>query len=254
MTRRLAAAFTAALGMFTAGLLVPAAASAAPAKDAAAKDPVVIVAGTFGPAVFYEPLAARARAEGYSVSIFQLTNLGTGDIADTAKDLAAFVDGVRRDTGAAKVDLVGHSQGGLVARQYVKSEGGESTVDSLVSLGAPQYGTAVANIAEFFGGGDCLKIVACQQMAVDSNFVNSLNEGDDTIGDVRYTNIYTSLDELVRPVENAALEDGAANVRVQSQCPARVVAHVGLATDGTVYDGVSDALRGDPVELNCVAV
>lgn len=225
---------------------------AAPATAAAADgpDPVVIVNGTFGPAFFYEPLAARLRADGHEVHIFQLTDLGTGDIAATARDLARFVDG----TGAARVDLVGHSQGGLVARHYVKYGGGADTVDSLVSLGTPHYGTAVANIAEFFGAGNCLGIVACQQMAVGSDFVNDLNAGDDTIGSVRYTNLYTALDELVRPVANAALQDGATNVLIQSQCPLRVVEHVGLALDGTVYDGVHDALLGRPIWLNCFAV
>lgn len=233
-------------------LFVVIAAPGASAK-AADSDPVILVAGTFGPAFFYEPLAKRLRADGHEVRIFQLTNLGTGDIAGTARDLDAFADRVRAETGAAKVDLVGHSQGGLVARQYVKSAGGASEVDSLVSLGTPHYGTVVANIADFFGGGDCLTIVACQQMAVGSSFLDALNDGDDTIGSVRYTNIYTKYDELVRPVANASLADGATNVLVQSQCPARFVAHVGLALDGTVYDGVHDALAGEPIDLNCWA-
>lgn len=226
-----------------------------PGNSAAAggSDPVVIVNGTFGPAFFYEPLAERLRHDDHEVFIFELTNLGTGDIAATAQDLSAFVADVRARTGAEKVDLVGHSQGGLVARQYVKYLGGDSTVDSLVSLGTPHYGTAVANIADFFGGGDCLGVVACEQMAVGSAFVNALNDGDDTIGAVRYTNLYTSLDELVRPVENATLQDGATNVLVQSQCPYRVVAHVGLALDGTVYSGIHDALAGEPIQLDCFA-
>jgi len=217
-------------------------------------DPVVIVNGTFGPAFFYEPLAKRLRDDDHQVFIFELTNLGTGDIAATAQDLADFVAGVREQTGAAKVDLVGHSQGGLVARQYVKYLGGDATVDSLISLGAPHYGTAVANIAAFFGAGNCLGIVACQQMAVGSDFVNALNDGDDTIGAVRYTNFYSNLDELVRPVANAALEDGATNVKIQSQCPVRIVEHVGLALDGTVYTGIRQALAGQPIHLDCWAV
>ncbi|HEY0448849.1 hypothetical protein [Actinophytocola sp.] len=40
---------------------------------------------------------------------------------------------------------------------------------------------------------------------------------------------------------------------IQSQCPFRAVAHVGLALDGTVYDGVHDALLGQPIRLNCWA-
>jgi triacylglycerol lipase len=234
-------------------ICLPLVLSATPAS-AAAPDPVIIVNGTFGPAFFYEPLAARLRHDGYRVFIFELTNLGTGDIAGTARDLAAFAGGVRAQTGAAKVDLVGHSQGGLVARQYVKFLAGSSTVDSLVSIGAPHYGTAVANIADFFGAGNCLGIVACQQMAVGSAFLNALNAGDDTIGSVRYTNLYTIYDELVRPVDNAGLRDGATNVLIQSQCPFRVLGHIGLALDGTAYDGIHDALRGARIDLSCLAL
>ena len=58
-------------------------------------------------------------------------------------------------------------------------------------------------------------------------------------------------DELVRPVGNAAMRDGATNVLIQSQCWLRVVGHVGLILDGTVYSGVVDALRHEPVRLNC---
>src|SRR4051812_39573519 len=146
MVRRLTLLLTAVVTTLT----VPMAGSA----DAATPDPVVIVAGTFGPAFFYEPLAARLRHDGYQAFIFELTDLGTGDIANTAQDLRAFVDGVRARTGAAKVDLVAHSQGERVARQYVKFGGGSSTVDSLVGLAGPNYGTAVANIAAFFGAGN----------------------------------------------------------------------------------------------------
>jgi pimeloyl-ACP methyl ester carboxylesterase len=45
---------------------------------------------------------------------------GTGDIAASAGQLAAFVTRVRAATGAAKVDLVGHSQGGMMPRYYLK--------------------------------------------------------------------------------------------------------------------------------------
>ena len=124
--------------------------AAAPAGSATA-DPVIIVAGTFSPAFANEPLAARLRADGYRVWIFELPALGTGDIAASARSLNTFADSVRAQTGASKVDLIGHSQGGLVARQYVKFAGGSSEVDSLVSLGAPHYGTYVANLVNFLG-------------------------------------------------------------------------------------------------------
>ena len=249
MNHRFAAALAAA-SVLVGGLAV---ATATPA-GAVPPDPVIIVAGTTSPAFANEPLAARMRADGYQVWIFELPGLGLGDIRDTARALNTFADGVRAQTGAARVDLVGHSQGGLVARQYVKSEGGAAEVDSVISLGAPHYGTSVANIASFLGFGNCLGITACNQMAVGSSFLNDLNAGDDTIGSVRYTNIFTNYDELVRPVTNATLRDGATNVRVQSQCWLRVVGHLGLILDGTVYSGVQDALAGRPITLSCWAL
>src|ERR1044072_6958868 len=88
------------------------------------KDPVIIVAGTNSPGWYYNVLADRLRADGYDVHIYKLKGLGNGDIADTTRDFAAFADQVRAETGADKVDLVGHSQGGLVARPHGKSQGG----------------------------------------------------------------------------------------------------------------------------------
>ena len=230
---------------------------ALPATSASAapeKDPVIIVAGTLSPAFANEPLAARLRADGYKVWIYELPGLGLGDIGQTSVPLGNLVDQVRAQTGAAKVDLIGHSQGGLVARYYVKNLGGSAKVDRVISLGAPHYGTYVANLVTFFGFGSCAGVVACQQMSIGSSFLANLNAGPDVISPVKYTNIYTALDELVRPVTNATLQDGATNVKVQSQCLLRVVGHLGLILDGTVYDGVRDALRDEAVRMNCFAL
>ena len=244
-----------ALALLTGLLLATTVAVAGPSPaGAATRDPVIIVAGTFSPAFANEPLAARLRADGYQVWIFQLPNLGLTDIDGASAALDDFADGVRASTGASRVDLIGHSQGGLVARGYVKWHGGASEVDSLISLGAPHYGTYVANLVSFLGLGSCLGVVACEQMTIGSSYLNALNAGDDTIGNVRYTNIYTAYDELVRPVGNATLRDGATNVKVQSQCWFRVVGHVGLILDGAVYSGVEDALEGRRVSLSCWAV
>ncbi|MEJ7584032.1 MAG: alpha/beta fold hydrolase [Acidimicrobiales bacterium] len=244
------------LAFFTLTAVVATVALVLPAQGAGAlpPDPVVIVAGTFSPAFANEPLAARMRSDGFDVSIFELPTLGTQDINLSAKALNTFVDGVRARTGAARVDLVGHSQGGLVARSYVKSYGGASEIDSLITLGTPNRGTYVANLASFLGFGNCLAVVACTQMATGSAYLNALNAGDDTIGAVRYTTFRTLFDELVRPVDNATLFDGATNVLIQSKCWLRVVGHVGLILDGTVYSGVRQALQGQSINLNCFAL
>lgn len=231
-----------------AGIVVPASAA-----GAATRDPVVLVAGTGSPGFAMEPLAYRLRQDGYDVSIFELPTLGTQDINLSAKALATFVDQVLASEGVARVDLVGHSQGGLVSRDYVKNYGGASKVDSHITLGAPHQGTAIANLVNFFA--NCIGVIACEQMSIGSSFLNSLNAGDDTIGSVRYTTIRTLQDELVRPVDNAKMYDGTVNVLIQSKCWARVVGHVGLILDGTAYSAVRQALEGKTaISPNCWAV
>jgi pimeloyl-ACP methyl ester carboxylesterase len=193
------------------------------------------------------------RADGFR-SRSTSSGLGFGDIRLSAGLLKVQVDKVRAATGAAKVDLVAHSEGGLVARWYVKFLGGADAVGRFVSLGSPQQGTYVANILKFVGLGSCAGIVACQQMSIGSEFLNELNGGDDTPGPVRWTTVRTWQDELVRPVGNAALADGATNVLIQSTCPLRVVGHLGLVLDGTTYTVVRQALTDAPIRPNCFAL
>ena len=271
LLRTILAALTA-----TAALLVPAtAAAAAPATDsttatestsatdssaaetvavAADANPVIVVGGLIGISIAYEPIAARLRADGFRVSIYQLPGLGFGDIRESARALASYVDQIRATTGAAKVDLVTHSEGGLVSRWYVKFLGGTGKVDHYISLGSPQQGTYVANILQFVGLGSCAGIVPCQQMSIGSDFLTGLNGGDETPGAVRWTTVRTWQDELVRPVGNAALADGATNVLIQSWCPLRVVGHLGLVLDGTTYTVVRQALTDAAIRPNCFAV
>ena len=96
-------------------------ASAPPAPAALANDPVIVVAGTFSPGFANQLIAQRLRNNGFDVTVFELPTLGTQSIATTAKALGPIVDQVRARTGAARVDLVGHSQGGLVARDGVRT-------------------------------------------------------------------------------------------------------------------------------------
>ena len=93
-------------------------------------------------------------------------------------------------------------------------------------------------------------------MAVGSTFLNNLNAGDDTIGNVSYTNIASIFDEVVVPYSTAFLNNDGnnTNVRLQSPCWARVVDHIGLPLDGTVYSGITDALAHQAITLNCFAL
>jgi triacylglycerol esterase/lipase EstA (alpha/beta hydrolase family) len=232
--------------------------NAAPAGAAPPQDPVIVVSGfSTGPlnASGYGTLVDRLRRDGYHVELFVYPDYGVGDIRNHASRLASMVADVKARTGAAKVDLVAHSMGATVSREYLKNQGGTAHVDSLIMLGAANYGTAIANAGAFLTFGTCLGITACPQMALGSSFLNALNDGDDTPGEVRYTSIATRAEWMVLPYHSAFLaNDGnIANITIQDQCWFRWPDHLGIIHDSAVYDGVRDALRGEPVRLDCNA-
>ena len=221
-------------------------------------DPVVIVAATFNDQalaeVNYAAMADRLRRDGFRPYVFGLPGGGLTDVEPTAAALAAYVVGVLAETGAERVDLVGHSQGGVVGRYFIRFLGGERVVDAMVSLGAPHYGSEVADVLALGGLWDCLSLSACHQATTTSEFLRALNEPDDTWGAVDYTNVATALDVLVVPHTNALLRsrDGRnVNVVVQDQCPRSQVDHAHLGDDDGVYGAVVDALAGRPVRVDC---
>jgi hypothetical protein len=78
------------------------------------------------------------------------------DYQRIARDLAAHIEQVRKETAVVQVDVIGHSLGGLVARYFVQTEGGR-LVRRLVTLGTPYL--ALHNPAQelaVFGADDAL--------------------------------------------------------------------------------------------------
>lgn len=232
-------------------------AAAAPSQE---PDPrlVIVIAGTGvnQPVadMFYRPQAERIRSDGYEVHIFGLPGSGLGDIRDTSQALKDFAEQKLADSDAETMDLVGHSQGGLVGRYYITRLGGEDKVDRMVSLGTPQHGTTWANIGNFLGVDAFCQ--ACDDMSHGSDFLTELNDPSDSEGDVHYTNIASRFDEVVVPYPTAfqLADENVTNVLIHDQCPLRPVEHILLPLDGTVHSGVRQALADeDDIRLDCLA-
>src|SRR5690606_36126263 len=68
---------------------------------------------------------------------------GSAPIAESADAVAQAVDEVRRETGAARVDVAAHSMGGLAARHYVKFLGDAGSVGTYVDFGTPNSGQSL---------------------------------------------------------------------------------------------------------------
>lgn len=208
--------------------------------DDADHEPVILVHGTFA-----EPeenwgwnYAAALPERGYDVCTVRLPDRSLGDIQLSSEYVVHAVREMASRSGE-KVDVLGHSQGGLQPRWAVKWwPDVRAAVDDLVTLASPHHGTIPADLAWEFGCFD-----SCMQMSRNSNFVAALNRDDETPGEVSYTSVYSLTDELVQPAapEATAALDGGVNVLVQELCPGRPAEHAQFAADAAVHAVVMDA-------------
>jgi triacylglycerol lipase len=202
--------------------------------------PVVLVPGTFE-ATSWTAIGDGLAARGYCVKTFNYSALGTGPIAQSARKLGHFVDRVLTRTRAARVSIVGHSEGGVTARYYVKLLGGAAKVKDLVALSPPNHGTTTPLVIP----GAVLGCVACVQQAAGSNFLATLNAGDGTPPPVDYTMIETAYDLVVTPYQSAFLQGPAnriTNVVLQDACPGDLASHLTVTSDPVAVQWVEEAL------------
>ena len=221
--------------------------------------PVVIVHGTFGDRKsLLDNLSAAMVDDGFCVYSLDYGNRGTGPVEQSAEQLAAFVYRVRQATGAAKVSMVGHSQGGMMPRYYIKLLGGAEVVEDLVGLAPSNHGTSSTG----GGAGSPNPLLdtfcpACQQQSAGSEFLANLNADDETPGTASYTNITTKYDEVVVPHTSGYLEPGpqTTNLTLQDVCPTDLAEHIQIPMSRTAIALTLDALTrpgpADPTLRTC---
>ncbi|UNZ22134.1 alpha/beta fold hydrolase [Streptomyces sp. 891-h] len=219
---------------------------------------VVLVHGTFGNSVDnWLGLAPYLVRRGYCVFSLDYGQLpgkpffhGLGPIEDSARQLAAYVDKVLAATGTDKVDIVGHSQGGMMPRQYLKFLGGAPKVNALIGIAPSNHGTTLSGLAEladkFPPIGDVVDEIgpALLQQKEGSDFLKKLNAGGDTVPGVKYTVIATRYDEVVTPYKTQFLEGpDVKNVTLQELCPLNISEHLAVAlVDRMAWHETANAL------------
>ncbi|MFI6869039.1 esterase/lipase family protein [Nocardia sp. NPDC050406] len=246
--------------------------------------PVLLVHGTWGNQSSWDVLAPQLKAQG--LCVFSLNYgyaphsvrgvdpgvYGTADIRSSAKELAHFVDRVRTATGAAKVDIVAHSQGGPLVRQYLRFEGGahrdnpaRNTVERLITIAATHHGTTAEGLGELLPTGSAtgtidglismaLGTAAAQQLS-KSDFLRTLNAAGDTEPGIHYTAIASRVDRVVTPPEATFLRAGRGatveNLWVQDLCPTDTFHHGILPESPAVAYYVHRALNLEYPESPC---
>ncbi|MBA8792634.1 pimeloyl-ACP methyl ester carboxylesterase [Friedmanniella endophytica] len=204
--------------------------------------PVLLVPGYGGTGASLQGLAAELRGTGRDALVVPEVGDGTGDLSAQADALGRFAASVLDRTGAPSVDVVGYSAGGVVARLWVADGTGHRLARRVVSLGAPQHGTTQAQLAGELGGG-CP--TACEQLVPDSPLLRRLAADGETPPGPVWVTLRSTADQVVTPVDSAAL-DGALNVVVQQVCPAARTTHAGLPDDPVTRALVRSALGVGP--------
>ncbi|GHD47705.1 lipase [Streptomyces mirabilis] len=233
--------------------------------------PVVLVHGTFANSIdnwlaFTPYLVDRGYCV-FSLDYGQLPGVplfnALGPIDKSAEQLQVFVDKVLTATGAAKADLVGHSQGGLMPRYYLKFLGGAAKVNTFVGIAPDNHGTTLdglTNLLPYFPGAEDLLSAATPALAdqiVGSAFLTKLNAGGDTVPGVHYTVIATKYDEVVTPYRSQFLTGSDVhNVLLQDLCPVDLSEHAAIGLlDRIAFHEAANAL--DPAHAtptNCASV
>ena len=178
--------------------------------------PVILLHGTCDSKGIWQLLGADLREDGWAVFAPDYGTRATGLIPDSAAQVGAYIQAVMHATGAKKVIIMGHSQGGLVARYWMRLLGGAKYVKHLVCIGTPNHGTTQGGILSplvtshradsvmqsvidaYFGP-------AGAQQIVGSDILDQVNRDGDLEEGVTYTNIVTRSDAVVVPPESCFL-------------------------------------------------
>ena len=216
-------------------------------------EPVILVHGTgLNGGNSWAAYGAELAADGFCVwapTIGAPPGLGSTGGLDSltgasALQLAAEIDRVRGLTGAGKVDLVGHSQGAIVA-SYVAAAVRPEAVRTVVTLGVDPAG---------FGGGppefvtDALGVLSAETSRRDAEAADAWL-GDDGVPFARgsrHVSLVSDYDELTGVVASPEVSADVdfTLVRLQDGCEVDRSGHLTVLASPRAVDLVSDALGG----------
>jgi triacylglycerol esterase/lipase EstA (alpha/beta hydrolase family) len=218
----------AVLAMALSGDQLPA---AAVAIDAAAAQrtprPLLLIHGIVCNRSIWRPWLQRLQAEGFAP--IRAVNLEPlfADIEAHALRVEHELHALQRETNGARVAIVAHSMGGLVARAALRSLGANS-ISRIVTLAAPHHGT---QIARWF------RWLPVRQMSPDSAWLRALNASQEGHLAIAFTSIYSLHDNLIMPPRSARL-DGASMHELHG------LGHVGLLSSRHAIEYAVAALAG----------
>jgi pimeloyl-ACP methyl ester carboxylesterase len=198
--------------------------------------PVLLIHGYLATRGSLHLLERRLTEGGHLVLTYKLGFLHTGDICESAALIARKIESIAAQTPMDRMDIVGHSMGGLVGLYYVKRLGGRRRVRRLIMLGTPTSGTWSA----LLGAATAPLGRASLQLLPDSAFLRELEQGDLPKG-VEIISVAGDRDRLA-PTSTTLLK-GVRHICLPTN-------HVGLLVDRQVADVVGKILSENPASLS----
>jgi pimeloyl-ACP methyl ester carboxylesterase len=161
--------------------------------------PIIYVPGYGAPPFHSRYFRSRLEVEGFDVFEISLPKFQTGDVAKSAARLAVEVQRARDRFQAEKVNLIGHSLGGIITRYYLQQLGGWKHVHRAVYLGTPHHGVYVAALGVI--------TKAARQLLPNSKLITSLNNDPSRCRTIKCLSIISNFDEVV-PRQSGILDCG----------------------------------------------
>jgi pimeloyl-ACP methyl ester carboxylesterase len=136
--------------------------------------PVLIIHGFLGTRGSMYMIERRLVEDGFVCVSFNLGTLNVRDIRRSAFLTHRKIERILAQTPSQKIDIIGHSMGGLIGLYYVKKLGGHTRVRKLIMMGTPLRGTwaALAGVATLG-----LWSTSSWQLLPRSRFLDELAQG-----------------------------------------------------------------------------
>src|SRR5258706_9289619 len=146
--------------------------------------PVLIIHGFLGTRGSMYMLERRLVEDGFVCVSFNLGTFNVRDIRRSAFLIHRKIERILAQTPSQRIDIIGHSMGGLIGLYYVKKLGGHARVRKLIMMGTPVRGTWAALMGVVTLG---LWSTSSWQLLPRSRFLDELAQGPMPPGGELYT-------------------------------------------------------------------
>ncbi|NQY91237.1 MAG: hypothetical protein HRT46_06205 [Deltaproteobacteria bacterium] len=178
-------------------------------------------------------LAARLRRDGRATQ-----SINYPSVSESMEIKAAVVASALRSAAALSddglVDVVAHSQGGVLIRDAAARQQCSAILGNVITLGSPHQGTGLAAVVPF---------KSATQMKRGSRYLERLAAAEEELAWTHFVSIASTFDAIVFPRECSDYPPGM-NVTVNA------IGHNSLLVAGGVYEVVKENLSYSPAAVN----